>query len=153
MVLFFAHMPFVVNRVFSATPTETLQQHPLLFTTNRTDRTFFLSRFHTVRPSHPGHRTILLRSESPSGKCVKLYTVAASNNRDHMPWSLFYCLFAPHIYECCSSHTSRSWWITHSTQRQRRDCNTTYSSSSLLQPSPLEVYRPSFQLRPQAVSM
>jgi len=30
----------------------------------------------------------LLRSESPSGKGAKLHTVAASNNRDHMPWSL-----------------------------------------------------------------
>jgi len=32
----------------------------------------------------------------------KLHTVpvAASNNRDHMPWSLYYCLFAPHMYGC-----------------------------------------------------
>ena len=46
---------------------------------------------------------LLLQSESASGKCAKLHTVAASNNRAsrnrvHMPWSLFYCLFAPHIY-------------------------------------------------------
>jgi len=34
-----------------------------------------------------------------------------------------YCLFAPHIYGCYSSHTSRSWWIAHSTQRHRRGCN------------------------------
>jgi len=39
----------------------------------------------------------LLRSESPSSKCAKLHTVAANNNRDHMPWSLYCCLFAPHI--------------------------------------------------------
>jgi len=32
---------------------------------------------------------VLLRSESPSGKCAKLHTVAASNNRNHMPWSRF----------------------------------------------------------------
>ena len=25
---------------------------------------------------------------------------------------------------CCSSRTSRSWWITHLTQHHRRDCNT-----------------------------
>jgi len=32
--------------------------------------------------SYPGHSTILLRSESPSGMCAKLHTVvAASNNR------------------------------------------------------------------------
>jgi len=24
---------------------------------------------------------------------------------------------------CCSSRTSRSWWITHLTQRQRSGCN------------------------------
>ena len=41
---------------------------------------------------------ILLRSESPSSMCAKLRTVAASNNRDHAPQSLCYCLFAPHIF-------------------------------------------------------
>jgi len=39
----------------------------------------------------------LLRSESPSGMCAKLHAVAASNNRDHAPRPLYYCLFAPHI--------------------------------------------------------
>jgi len=42
MVLFFAHIPFVVNHTINATPPERLQQHPLLFTTNHTDRTFFV---------------------------------------------------------------------------------------------------------------
>jgi len=96
-VLFIAHIPFVVNHTFNTTPTERLQQHSILFTTNRTDRTFFLRRFHTARPSHPGHSTILLRTEIPSGMCAKLRIVAASNNRDHAPQSLYYCLFAPHI--------------------------------------------------------
>ena len=41
---------------------------------------------------------VLLRSEIPSGICAKLRTVAASNSRVHMPWSLYYCLFAPRIY-------------------------------------------------------
>ena len=41
---------------------------------------------------------LLLRSEIPSVICTKLRTVAASNNRVHMPWSLYYCLFAPHTY-------------------------------------------------------
>jgi len=52
-------------------------------------------------PTHNalGHNTFtLLRSESPSGKCAKLRTVAASNNRDHLTRSLYYCLFAPHVY-------------------------------------------------------
>jgi len=50
-----------------------------------------------ARPPHPGHSTILLRSEIPSGMSAKLHTVAASNNRVHMPWSLYDCLFATHI--------------------------------------------------------
>ena len=61
----------------------------------------------------------LLRSEIPSGKCAKLHTVAASHNEDHMPWSLYYCLFAPHIYGCYSSRTSRSLWIAHLTPTER----------------------------------
>jgi len=40
---------------------------------------------------------VLLRSEIPSGICAKLRTVAESNNRDHVPQSLYYCLFVPHI--------------------------------------------------------
>jgi len=35
--------------------------------------------------------------KSLSCMCTKLRTVAASNNRVHMPWSLYYCLFTPHI--------------------------------------------------------
>ena len=50
-----------------------------------------------ARPPHPGHSTILLRSEIPSGMSAKLRTVAASNNSVHMPLSLYYCLFTPHI--------------------------------------------------------
>jgi len=41
-VLLFAHILFVVNRTFNATPTERLQQHTLLFAMNHTCRTFFL---------------------------------------------------------------------------------------------------------------
>jgi len=73
---------------------------------------------------------VLLRSESPSGKCTKLYTVAASNNGDHLMISPYYCLFAPYIYGFYFSRTSRSWWVTHSTQRQLRGCN---NVSSFLQ--------------------
>jgi len=43
------------------------------------------------------YSVIVLRSEIPSGMCAKLRTVAASNNRVHMPWLLCYCLLAPHI--------------------------------------------------------
>jgi len=99
MVLFFAHILFVVNHAFSATPAEKLQQHPLLFTTNHINHMIFVWRLHPARPSHPDHSNISMQLESPSGMCAKLHTVAASNNRDHMPWSLYYCLFTPHI--CC----------------------------------------------------
>ena len=128
----------MVNCTFNTTPTERLLQHPPLFTTNSTDRTSFLWRFHTTQPSHPGHSTILLQSESLSGKCAKLHTVVASNNRDHMPWSLYYNLFVPHIHGCHSSRTPRSWWIAHSTQRQRRGC---YNILSFLQRTAL-IARP-----------
>jgi len=41
---------------------------------------------------------LVLRSESPNGMCANLRTVAASNNRVHMPQSLYYCLFMAHKY-------------------------------------------------------
>jgi len=82
IVLFFTHIPFVVNHTINATPPERLQ-HPLLFTMNHIDRMFFVWRLNSARPPHPGHSTILLRSEIPSSMCAKLRTAAASNNRDH----------------------------------------------------------------------
>jgi len=42
VVLFFAHIPFVVNHTINAMPTKMLQQHPLLFTTNHTDHMFYV---------------------------------------------------------------------------------------------------------------
>jgi len=97
MVLFFKHIPFMVIHTLKAILPERLQQHPLLFTTNRTDRTFFVWRLNSARPSHSGHSNVLFWSEIPSSIYAKLRTVAASNNRVHMPWSLCYCLFAPQV--------------------------------------------------------
>ena len=66
---------------------------------------------------------VVLRSEIPSGMCAKLRTVTASNNRDHASQSLLLLLArSTHTY-FCSSRTSRSWWITQSTQHHRRGCN------------------------------
>ena len=62
----------MVNHTINVTPPERLQQHPLLFTTNHTDRTFFVWRLNSARPPHPGNSTILLQSEIPSGMCAKL---------------------------------------------------------------------------------
>ena len=98
ILLFFAHILFVVNHTFNVMPPERLQQHLLLFATNHTDRTFFLWRLHTARPPHPGNSTILLQLEIPSGMCAGLRSVAASNNRVHVPRSLYYCSFTPHMY-------------------------------------------------------
>ena len=143
MGLFFAHIPFMVNRAFSSMPAEWLQQHPLLFTMNRTNHTFFLLRFHTAWPSLPGHSTILLRSESVQSFSLwqqatievtrfdhSPHRLVITFNRSHVsigkaytPRSLYDCLFALHIYGCCSSHTLRLWWIAHSTQHQRNGCN------------------------------
>jgi len=65
---------------------------------------------------------------NPSGMRAKLHTVAASNNRDHASQSLLLLLVqATHIY-FCSSRTSRSWWITQSTQHHRRGCNNSDST-------------------------
>ena len=66
---------------------------------------------------------VMLRSEIPSGMCAKLHTVAASNNRDHARNLSYYCLLVLHIQWCYSSRTSRSWWITQSTQHHQRGCN------------------------------
>ena len=82
-VLIFANIPFVVKRTFNAMPMERLQQHPLLFAVNCTDRIFLLWSLHLARPSHPGHSNILLRSESPSGMGAKRHTLEASNNSNH----------------------------------------------------------------------
>ena len=65
----------------------------------------------------------MLWSESPSGMCAKLHTVAASNNRDHPMRSLYYCLSVLHMYGCSSLRTFHSRWIVHSTQHQWRGCN------------------------------
>ena len=97
---------------------------------NRTDYTFFLRRLHLEQSSHPGHSTILLRSESPNCKCSKLHTVAATKQQWKSPDEITLLLFVhPYIYGYCSSRTSRSWWIAHSPQRQRRVCNSTIKQS------------------------
>ena len=74
MVLFFTHIPFVVNHTINATPPERLQQHPLLFTTNHTDCTFFVWRLNCARSSHPGHNTILLRRNLSSRTLVIMFS-------------------------------------------------------------------------------
>jgi len=52
-----------------------------------------------------------------------------SSSRASTSRSLYYCLFVPHIYGCCSLRTFHSWWTVHSAQRQRRGCHVTISTS------------------------
>ena len=84
---------------------------------------------------------LMMRSEIPSGMCVKLRTVAASNNRDHASQSLLLLLArSTHTY-FCSSCTSRSWWITQSTQYHQRGCNTirSYPAFEKWYPYPIRI--------------
>jgi len=65
----------------------------------------------------------VLRSESPSGMCAKLRTVATNNSRVHPTRSLCYCLFAPHIYGVVLRAHSGRGEPRISAQRQRSGCN------------------------------
>jgi len=73
----------------------------------------FLWRLHLAPPSHPGQRPTLLWLERPKSKRGKLHTVAAINNRETTSCLFSFCLFVPHIYKWCSSHTFHLWWIAH----------------------------------------
>ena len=67
---------------------------------------------------------LVLRSEIPSGKCAKLHTMAASNNRDHPTRSLYYCLFAPHIYSVfLHAHSVRGESHIQRNANRPRGCN------------------------------
>jgi len=98
ILLFFTHILFVVNPTFNATSTERLQQHPLLFTTTAP----IARSLYKGWTRHDLHILVTAPfccyQKSASSICAKLRTVAASNNRVHMLWSLYYCLFAPCIY-------------------------------------------------------
>jgi len=109
-------------------------------------------KFFTCRLGSP-IATLLLQWERLTGKCAKLRTVAASNNRVHLTRSLFSSPLAS-IINCsqgwqallevthqdhpigiillllvrtthvwCYSRTFHSWWITQSTQHNQRGCN------------------------------
>ena len=62
----------------------------------------------------------------PTPIVVTLNRWHVSISWDYTPRSLYFGLFATRAYGCYSSCTSRSWWIVHSTQRQRRGCNTAF---------------------------
>jgi len=74
--------------------------------------------------------------ESPSGKCAKLPTVVASNNRDHVPQSLYYCLFVPHICRVVLRAHS-----VHGESHIQRNANGEFATSLRLKKNSLEGYR------------
>jgi len=117
ILLFFAHILFMVNHTINTTQRRSCNNIPSFLQWTAPIAHSFLWRLHTARPPHPGHSTIWLRSEILSGMCAKLRTVAASNNRDHAPQSLF-------------AYASR--YVTQSTQRQCRGCNTSNSGSKFM---------------------
>jgi len=69
-VILYAHS--ICGEPHSAMPTEGLQQHPLLFTMNRTDGTFFLWSLHLAPTSHPGHSSIF-RDRKAWAACVQSF--------------------------------------------------------------------------------
>jgi len=61
------------------------------------------------------------KARAACGQSFKLWQQATIDSTCHD--NSIDCFFTPHIYGCCSSRTSRSWWTAHSTKRQRRGCN------------------------------
>ena len=78
---------------------------------------------HNLEENLCGSVWIVLRSESQSGKRAKLRTVAACNNRDHTPRSLYYSSFALHIYRVLLRAQSVRGEQRIPAQRQRSSCN------------------------------
>jgi len=107
---------------------------------------FISGHFHVLGIRKTRSIFLVLRSKSSSGRCAKLHTVATSNNRDNPTRSLYCCLFASHIFVCCSLLTSRTWCITLSTQRQLRRCNNI--PSFLQRTAPIVGYVPFVKVAP-----
>ena len=104
--------------IWSTRSKEGCNKHPLLFITitNHTDRTFFLWRLHcTWHDLHILVTAPFCSDQKSRAESAQRFTLVPSNNRNYMPYSLYYCLFMPHIYGSYSSCTSHSWWIAHAT--------------------------------------
>jgi len=87
----------MVNDTVNAKPLERLQQHSLLFTMNRTDRTFFLWRLHQAWPSTSWsqHHFVASGNRAACAQNIALWQQATIEIMGH---DLSYCLLAPHIY-------------------------------------------------------
>ena len=94
---------------------------PILHEPHRSHVLFVTSAHGTTFTSWSQHDFVAIGNPERY-MCAKLRIVAASNKRSCAMITLLLLVRATYIY-CCSSRTSRSWWITHSTQR--RGCNST----------------------------
>jgi len=97
MVLFFTHIPFVVNHTIVATPPERLQQHPLLFATVHTNRTFFVLGWtrHDLRILVTAPFCCDWKSRAA---CAQRFTPGQQATIEIMHCNLsYYCLLAVHI--------------------------------------------------------
>ena len=87
--------------------------------------------YHPLLQRHFRHKTYCYdqKAQAASAQCFTLWQQATIDitQRDH----LLLLVRATYIYGCSSSRTSRSWWIAHSTQRQRRGCNNTFKTNSV----------------------
>jgi len=121
-VLFFMHIPFILNHTFNAMPTERLQQHPLHFTQTATIKCFFCEgctwHDHHILVTAPFYCNREARATSaPSFILWQEATIEITWWND----SLVACLC--HIYGCYSLHTTHLWWTARSMQCWPRDCN------------------------------
>jgi len=72
----------------------------------------------------------VLQPESVSGNCTKFHTEAASNNRDHMSWSLYSCLFVPHwvlFFVHILFVVNRTFHATPTERLQHLECTRTWN--------------------------
>jgi len=77
------------------------------------------NRDHPTRPLSPSLLASTINCSPGSQTSLEV------THQDHsIGITLLLLVRATHIY-FCSSRTSRSWWITQSTQRHRRGCNNT----------------------------
>jgi len=98
---------------------------------------------HMRKASHCGskqqqssHAMIILRVRWSLRSMVHKLISAELPRHDH---SIIAC--SRHIYLwCCSSRTSRSWWITQSTQHHRRGCNSVITDGQTFRSSAVSVF-------------
>ena len=127
IVFFFAQIPFVMNRAFqgNASGVVATTSPPFYNEPHRSHVLCVKPEPSTTFTSWSQHHFVAIW-KARAAKHAKLRTVAASNNRDHMPRSLYYCMFVPNIYNVFLRAHSIRGEPRIPAQRQRSGCNTTH---------------------------